>query len=246
MSRTTYEVTQVEIDRGLRNNSSRCAVAQTLIRLIPEAKRVEVDMQTIRWTQNGERIVFITPYAVQDYLIAFDAGDELQPFKFKLDSEQRMTSPLLKRNKAAQKIDGAGSKVSYRKRRVQELEQKVTEAKAEHKPPTQVKAVQAQVKAAKVAVQEAQQELMEVQKAEGAEAERTFDNATTDRPRPVKRVGTTNRKTSTRYFGRRMMRVNQERHEAEVAEANERIRTHRGTRKAAAKKTTAAKKSVSK
>ena len=246
MSRTTFEVTQADIDRGIKNHSSRCMVTQTIIRSIPEAKRVETDMQTIRWTQNGERIVYITPYAVQDYLIAFDAGDEIKPFKFALDHDRRMTSPVMKRNAAAKKVGKVDSKVRNGKRRVQALEQKVVEVKAEGKPAVEVKAVQAQVKAAKAKVAEAEKEQEEVKKVEGPKAKYTRDRTNTTRKQPVKRVGTTSKRSNTRYYGRRLMRVNQDGHAARVEEASERIRTHRAPRKAAPATKAAAKKPAAK
>lgn len=242
MTMITLEAIQSDIDRAVQNNSSRCVIAQAIVRSIPTAKRVEVDMQTIRWTQDGERIVYITPYAVQDYLIAFDAGDKIEPFKFKLNREQRMTSPLMKRNAAALKVMAADNKVRDRKKRVQTLEAKVETAKRERKPVSEVKPLQAKVREAKASVVQAEQEKVTVLKTEGPKAVEKADNANTDRKRPVKRVGTTSRRTNKRYYGRRLMRVNQEDHAAVVDAANERIRTHRAPRKQAApaKKTAAA------
>jgi hypothetical protein len=85
-ARTRYniEVTEKDIAKAQRNHSYKCVVSQAIARALPDATRIETDNQTIRFTQNGERLVFLTPYAVQGYVIGFDAGDEIQPFSFQL------------------------------------------------------------------------------------------------------------------------------------------------------------------
>lgn len=77
------EVTQQDIDQALRNNSSHCAVAAAVSRQV-DALRVSVDIQTIRMTMRGtnQRRIYLTPAKAQNYIIAYDAGDELKPFGF--------------------------------------------------------------------------------------------------------------------------------------------------------------------
>lgn len=86
------EVTQDDIDKSKRGDGSLCIVATALARQIPDAVRVLVDTQTIRFThaETGERVQYLTPYIVQQYVIAFDAGDRATPFAFKLNSTERV------------------------------------------------------------------------------------------------------------------------------------------------------------
>ena len=89
--RFQIHVTDKDIARAQRNNSYHCVVTQAIARIIPDAARIEVDTQSIRFTraQSGERYVYLTPYAAQGYVIAFDAGEPIEPFSFRLN-EQRM------------------------------------------------------------------------------------------------------------------------------------------------------------
>jgi hypothetical protein len=83
-SRVWIDVTEKDAERGTRENSSICAVAVAIARTVSDATRIEVDTQTIRFTTQGERRVYLTPAAVQGYVIAFDAGDDIGPFRFQL------------------------------------------------------------------------------------------------------------------------------------------------------------------
>jgi hypothetical protein len=72
---------------ALRANSSHCAIAFAIRDAIPEARRIAVDLQTIRWSlpKRGVRYVFLTPHvAQQDVIIPFDQGEECHPVTFKM------------------------------------------------------------------------------------------------------------------------------------------------------------------
>lgn len=84
MSRITVEVTEKDIERAVTKDSYTCVVAQAIMRTIPTASHIDVDIQTIRFTNEGIRWQYLTPYAVQGYIVAFDAGDAIQPFSFQL------------------------------------------------------------------------------------------------------------------------------------------------------------------
>ena len=95
--RPRIKVTQADIDRAITSHSSKCVVAQAIARQIPDAVYIDVDTQTIRFTRQGRRWAYLTPYAVQGYVIAFDAGDEIEPFDFTLSKNiavaRRKTTP---------------------------------------------------------------------------------------------------------------------------------------------------------
>lgn len=87
--RISVEVTASDIERAHRNDSYTCVVAQAIARTVPTATNVDVDTQSIRFTVDDERRIYMTPYAVQGYVIAFDAGDGIEPFSFQLRDPRR-------------------------------------------------------------------------------------------------------------------------------------------------------------
>src|SRR5215469_1218113 len=112
-------VTEEDLEKAARNreglppgrgNSATCAVAVAIARQVPGAHRIDVDLRTIRWTDADGRKVFLTPYKVADYVIAYDAGKELQPFSFmpreRVEALQRqaVTAPAKAREKARTKV----------------------------------------------------------------------------------------------------------------------------------------------
>jgi len=104
-ARYNIEVTEKDIAKAKRNDSYIWVVSQAIALAISDATRIETDTQTIRFTKNGDRLVFLTPYAVQGYVIGFDAGDPIQPFSFQLRSpikhvRHRLTETGAKVNRA--------------------------------------------------------------------------------------------------------------------------------------------------
>jgi len=84
-------VTQEHIDRAKPKDSGHCMIALAIAEQIPNARRVWVDLQTIRYTlpQKEVRYTYFTPRIAQLMLLAFDHGGEvvlgneripLQPF----------------------------------------------------------------------------------------------------------------------------------------------------------------------
>jgi hypothetical protein len=80
------EITERHIERALRKNSSHCAVAMGVKASVPDAKRIAVDLQTIRFTRRSNgidlRYCFLTPRAAQDCIVHTDQGERelIQPF----------------------------------------------------------------------------------------------------------------------------------------------------------------------
>jgi len=87
-SRIPIDVTEVDIDKGTKRQSSKCVVALAVARAVKEANRIDVDMQTVRFSVGEQRYVYLTPWRVQDYIVGFDAGDEIEPFRFQLRDPQ--------------------------------------------------------------------------------------------------------------------------------------------------------------
>lgn len=78
------KITEEMIEKGIRNNSNKCMVAEAVKVEFPDAKAVTVDLATIRLTRSGYRYVYLTPRKVAEFIVAFDAGDDLEPFKTRL------------------------------------------------------------------------------------------------------------------------------------------------------------------
>jgi hypothetical protein len=86
MKRIWVDVTQEDLDKGVKADSKNCAVARAIARAIPNATHIEVDTQTIRYTVDGIRYQHLTPATSQVYVTAFDAGDteDFNPWRFQL------------------------------------------------------------------------------------------------------------------------------------------------------------------
>jgi hypothetical protein len=78
------QVTEDDIQWAQRNNSSKCVVAKAIARTLPECSYIGVDIQTVRFSLGLWRYEYLTPPSIQDYIVSFDAGDVIKPFKFRL------------------------------------------------------------------------------------------------------------------------------------------------------------------
>jgi hypothetical protein len=84
--RVVVQVAQEHIDLATPADSSHCMIADALRAALPDAKKISVDLQTIRFTDpsKAQRFTYLTPTIAQDYLVAFDQGLPLEPFEFVL------------------------------------------------------------------------------------------------------------------------------------------------------------------
>jgi len=201
-SYTQISVTEDDIAKAFVNNSAKCVVAQAIARTIPDSTRIEVDVQTIRYTGgDGRRHVFLTPYAVVGYVIAFDAGDEIEPFTFRLWHEREMTTKRQTRTAAGKKRDTANSKV----RRTRE--KRAAAAAATEVPdltPTQSRLAHAELAMADEEVAAAEDRQERVRHETAGEPLVVDSEGERPRPRRVKAY-----KTNVRHYGHRVMRQNQ-------------------------------------
>ena len=190
--RMTISVTEEDIEKAHRNDSFICVVAQAIARTVPMAHHIEVDSQTIRWTEGDERYLWLTPLATQDYVIAFDAGEEILPFKCQLT--RRLPVRRLERTEAGVAIDNARSAVRTAQKTKERMERK---AEREEVTPKQVRAA-----AAKVA--KAERTLNEVKAAHRGEKQ-VVRQPGPGPSRGPRRVVT---KERTRSYGQRALRIN--------------------------------------
>jgi hypothetical protein len=83
MMSVDIEVTQEAIVFACKASDSQCMIANA-IRASEGRTRIEVDLATIRWTEKGKRRTWLTPPVAQRALVAFDQGDEIEPFTLRL------------------------------------------------------------------------------------------------------------------------------------------------------------------
>jgi hypothetical protein len=80
----TISVTDEILNVAIRDISSHCMIAEAIKAELPDAKRVSVDLATIRFTRGDKRYVYMTPAACQKSLLDFDAGEKIEPFSCRL------------------------------------------------------------------------------------------------------------------------------------------------------------------
>lgn len=80
--RVTVVVTKDIIDRSEERDSSHCMIAEAVKQAVPNAQKVSVDLQTIRFTDPEKRLryIYLTPRQAQIALILFDQGKHNDPF----------------------------------------------------------------------------------------------------------------------------------------------------------------------
>jgi flagellar biosynthesis GTPase FlhF len=198
----TIEVTAEDIAKAHVNDSYRCVVAQAIARQIPDAHRIEVDIQTIRWSDKTGRHVYLTPYAAAGYVVAYDAGEEMHPFRFMLKNPV----PTVQRRantEAARTARKTRTKVSREKKRKKDAEAILSDPAA---PPERVAAAQVRVEEAPQRIETAtaaHEDLKAAYRAAGESmSEQRVSEAT--RPAPPKVF-----KKKRREYGARTLRVNQ-------------------------------------
>jgi hypothetical protein len=98
------EVTQDLIDHAIQRDSSHCVVADALKANMPNASRVSVDLQTVRYTdtKRGKRYTYLTPPVCQRVLLDFDQGNLIEPFAFRLGPPIHIATSATVRRKDGQ------------------------------------------------------------------------------------------------------------------------------------------------
>ena len=98
-------VTQEDIDKAVKKNSRSCMIATAIRRAYPELSHIAVDIQAIRVTdsKHREQLTFLTPrFPAVEMLCAFDEGDEVTPFSFKLKGPT--IRPLVESKRTGQNV----------------------------------------------------------------------------------------------------------------------------------------------
>jgi hypothetical protein len=84
--RVRLAVTEELVAGAVQGDSGHCMIAEALKAALPFAKHVSVDIQTIRFSDPSTRAryVYLTPRMAQEALVAFDAGEDVEPFRCEL------------------------------------------------------------------------------------------------------------------------------------------------------------------
>jgi hypothetical protein len=88
--RVKVHVTQELIEQGVQSDSGYCMISEAIKEAVPDAERVSVDLQTIRFSipAKGHRYTYLTPRIAQVPLVNFDYGLKPEPFSFQLRGGQ--------------------------------------------------------------------------------------------------------------------------------------------------------------
>jgi len=83
-------ITRELIEQATERDSRHCMIAEAIKEVNPRLERVIVDLQTIRWTnpRTHKRYVCLTPEKAALALVAFDQGEEIEPFTLNLTPAQ--------------------------------------------------------------------------------------------------------------------------------------------------------------
>lgn len=88
--RVKLEITEELIEDAIPRDSSHCLWAESVKTAVPDATRISVDIQTIRFTDSkkGLRYTYLTPRTAQIALIQFDQGIRPEPHSVQLRGGQ--------------------------------------------------------------------------------------------------------------------------------------------------------------
>lgn len=81
--RVKLTISDEHIDRGI-NSSGHCAIAEAVKEQVPNAQRISVDVQSIRWTdkERGLRFCYLTPRIGQIIILQNDRAIRPKPTSF--------------------------------------------------------------------------------------------------------------------------------------------------------------------
>lgn len=198
---TLVEVTQQDIDKALANDSSKCVVATAIARTFPKATHISVDVHAVKFTNGERRYTYLCPYPVAEYIVAFDAGDELHPFKFRLRDDQRMVVQRRKKTSTKLELDRAAKLVNRARQQVNRVDAKPEASEAER--------IIAQEK---VVAAESRQRVIkaEVAARPNPEPQHKFEDVSDEPPMKVRKEARRSSvfKRTRRAYGGRLMRIN--------------------------------------
>lgn len=212
--RRRIKITQDEIDKAKPQHSGRCLVARAIAAKFPDASRIDIDQQTIRFTRNGERWVYLTPWAVQRYIVEFDAGDPIDPFEFSLT--QSVQIQRWSRTPSGKATDRAATKVRDKRARLNEAQETLLPTPVPGKPlprPTPEAKARLEELEAEVIAAEAEHEAVKIKTVASGEPKFVANRTDVPMRTAMTERGIQKSRTSKRHYGGREMKINQDRAE---------------------------------
>lgn len=81
------KIEQNAIDNAIKKESRHCMIADAIHAQMPHVKFIQVDIQSIRFTnpKTGKRYIYLTPPEAQKQILRFDAGQKIAPFSISLN-----------------------------------------------------------------------------------------------------------------------------------------------------------------
>jgi hypothetical protein len=198
------DVTEAHITEAERDVTGRCMVAEAIKASVPGVSHVQIDMQTIRFTRNGERETYFTPWDVQNAIVRFDGGDPIEPFTFRLVFRNRVIVQRSILAESSKPVEAARVRAGYAKKRAATL---ATDPDAS---PIKRQKANAKAKAAQAEFDRVKAEHGPIR----TRVNRPIAREETETERGVTRRMRTIRypnlqRTGQRKFGQRIMRANQ-------------------------------------
>ena len=105
------------IANGKEKNSQHCMIADAVKAACPSAQFIQVDLQTIRFSdpKKRRRLTYLTPAVAQHNLLRFDQGQSVKPFAFSLNTPVRDRAMQGNRGSEARKASAKKARKNYRK-----------------------------------------------------------------------------------------------------------------------------------
>lgn len=203
MPNISIKVTQKDIDQALRKDSARCVVATAVAAAIPDATSISVDVQSVKFTSGGKRHTYLTPPAVAGYVVAFDAGDKIFPFRFILREDQHIETARRRHTEAGNAKNTAAVNEKAARKKRDRAEAKLEAALASEAEPLTIAGARGELAAAEAAAKLREMERAEVMAAYAGEPVAEMIDA--ELPPPIPQVF----KRNSRHYGMRRLRINQ-------------------------------------
>jgi hypothetical protein len=197
-------VTETHITNAKRDVTGRCMVAEAIKSSVVGVSHVQVDMQTIRFTRNGERETYFTPWDVGNAIVRFDGGDPIEPFNFRLLFRNRVIIQRSILETSSKPVEAARNRATRAKTRA------ATVAADPEASPVKRQRAQAKAKVAQADFEKLKAEHGPIRTRVNrpvARTETTTERGVRDRIPTVRYPNL--QRTGQRKFGQRIMRANQ-------------------------------------
>jgi hypothetical protein len=105
ITKLRIKVRKHHIDMAVPGNSAHCMISEAIREAMPEARHINTDLQTIRFSDptTGRRMIYFTPPMCQTALLEFDDGVKPEEWSFFLREPAQIQQRKSRRGKATTK-----------------------------------------------------------------------------------------------------------------------------------------------